>query len=114
MYIICKVSSPTDSAHALTPLLTEANPPTFPFLTLLVSGGHTLLVLVHAHNQFQTLASTLDDSVGNCFDKFARELGLAWRSAPGALVEALAAQAQENSTPLEQLPHIMLGSPTFS
>ncbi|WFD01072.1 N(6)-L-threonylcarbamoyladenine synthase [Malassezia yamatoensis] len=99
-------------AHALTPLLTEANPPTFPFLTLLVSGGHTLLVLVHSLHQFQILATTLDDSVGNTFDKFARELGLEWQSAPGALVEALASEATEPFT--EKLPHIMLGASSFS
>ena len=61
-------------AHALTPLLTEPEPPSFPFLTLLVSGGHTMLVLVHGLDAFQILANTLDDSVGNAFDKFAREL----------------------------------------
>lgn len=52
------------AAHALTPLLTEDEPPSFPFLTLLVSGGHTMLVLVHALDRFQILADTLDDSVG--------------------------------------------------
>ncbi|WFD45146.1 N(6)-L-threonylcarbamoyladenine synthase [Malassezia psittaci] len=94
-------------AHALTPLLTEADPPKFPFLTLLVSGGHTLLVLVHSLNRFQILATTLDDSIGNTFDKFARELGLGWQSAPGALVEALASEATEPFT--EKLPHIISG-----
>lgn len=100
------------AAHALTPLLTEETPPAFPFLTLLVSGGHTLLVLAHSLERFQILATTLDDSVGNTFDKFARSLELGWQSAPGALVEALAAQATEPST--ESLPHVMLGSQSFS
>lgn len=98
-------------AHALTPLLTEAQPPAFPFLTLLVSGGHTMLVLVHSLDRFAILADTLDDSVGNAFDKFARELQLGWQSASGALVEALAAHAQPHEP---VLPHILLGTPTFS
>ncbi|KAI3617156.1 hypothetical protein CBS9595_003065 [Malassezia furfur] len=99
-------------AHALTPLLTETTPPAFPFLTLLVSGGHTQLVLAHSLHHFQILATTLDDSVGNTFDKFARALDLGWQSAPGALVEALAARASERSP--ELLPRIMLGAPSFS
>lgn len=102
----------THTAHALTPLLTETTPPAFPFLTLLVSGGHTQLVLAHSLHHFQILATTLDDSVGNTFDKFARALDLGWQSAPGALVEALAARASERSP--ELLPRIMLGAPSFS
>ena len=102
-------------AHALTPLLTEPEPPSFPFLTLLVSGGHTMLVLVHGLDAFQILANTLDDSVGNAFDKFARELELGWQSASGALVEALAAQ-HDPSQAMDKpcLPRILLGTPTFS
>lgn len=99
-------------AHALTPLLTEDSPPTFPFLTLLVSGGHTLLVLAHTLDRFQVLATTLDDSVGNTFDKFARGLELGWQSAPGALVEKLA--AEHTNAEAEELPKIMLGAPSFS
>ena len=103
---------PAHTAHALTPLLTEASPPALPFLTLLVSGGHTQLVLAHSLHHFQILATTLDDSVGNTFDKFARALDLGWQSAPGALVETLAARASESSP--ESLPRIVLGMPSFS
>ena len=99
-------------AHALTCLLSEARPPAFPFLTLLVSGGHTMAVLVHSLERFEVVATTLDDSVGNTFDKFARELGLPWQSASGALVEQFAAQATEAAP--AQLPRIMLGQPAFS
>ncbi|KAK0522802.1 Mitochondrial tRNAs modification protein [Tilletia horrida] len=53
------------AAHALTPLLTESEPPQFPFLTLLVSGGHTMLVLAHSPTQYRLLASTSDDSIGS-------------------------------------------------
>lgn len=51
-------------AHALTPLLTEERPPTFPFLTLLVSGGHTLLLLARSVSHFEILADTRDEAVG--------------------------------------------------
>lgn len=51
-------------AHALTPLLTEGVPPTFPFLVLLVSGGHTQLVLALALDRFSIIADTLDSKIG--------------------------------------------------
>ncbi|PKI82555.1 hypothetical protein MVES_003441 [Malassezia vespertilionis] len=93
-------------------MLTESATPHFPFLTLLVSGGHTMLVLVQSLDKFQILADTLDDSVGNTFDKFARTLALGWQSAPGALVEQLAAQHTDGNA--VTLPRILLGAPSFS
>jgi N6-L-threonylcarbamoyladenine synthase len=53
-------------AHALTPLFTEPEDkqPTFPFLTLLVSGGHTMLVLASGVSDYRILATTTDDSIG--------------------------------------------------
>ncbi|PFH51999.1 hypothetical protein AMATHDRAFT_141146 [Amanita thiersii Skay4041] len=76
-------------AHALTSLLTSwPNPPSFPFLTLLVSGGHTLLLLAISSRSFKILATTLDESVGRSFDKVSRMLGLKWTSlGPGAALE---------------------------
>ncbi|PWZ01392.1 peptidase M22, glycoprotease [Testicularia cyperi] len=67
--------------------------PAFPFLTLLVSGGHTMLVLAQSVGEFKILANTSDDSIGEAFDKVARDLGIPWTSAPGAALEALAAEA---------------------
>ncbi|VDC03612.1 unnamed protein product [Peniophora sp. CBMAI 1063] len=79
-------------AHALTALLTEpsSSRPAFPFLTLLVSGGHTLLVLATSPFRFEILASTLDIAVGNAFDKVARALRVpGWATlGPGAALEA--------------------------
>lgn len=79
-------------AHALTALLTEppATRPAFPFLTLLVSGGHTLLVLATSPFRFQILAVTRDEAVGNAYDKVARALGVpGWATlGPGAALEA--------------------------
>ena len=51
--------------------------PTFPFLTLLVSGGHNMLVLTRAVGSHTIIGATLDDSIGESFDKTARLLGIA-------------------------------------
>lgn len=51
-------------AHALTPFLTESEPPRFPFMTLLLSGGHTLLLLARSETSFKILATTHDESIG--------------------------------------------------
>ncbi|KIY71133.1 peptidase M22, glycoprotease [Cylindrobasidium torrendii FP15055 ss-10] len=65
--------------HALTALLTsQPNPPQFPFLALLVSGGHNMLVLVKAADEFEIVANTLDTTVGRVLDKLTRELGLGY------------------------------------
>jgi len=74
-------------AHLLAPML-EPNPPTFPFLALLVSGGHTLLVRVIALGEYEILGESLDDAVGEAFDKTAKLLGLGYPGGPA--VERLA------------------------
>ena len=51
-------------AHALTPLLTEDTPPRFPFLVLLVSGGHTQLVLAKGLDEFEIVMDKVDNSIG--------------------------------------------------
>ncbi|CAI5962221.1 unnamed protein product [Closterium sp. NIES-65] len=65
---------------------------TFPFLTLLISGGHNLLLLSHGVGQYTQLGTTLDDAMGEAFDKTARLLGLdlSGPGGGGAAVEALA------------------------
>ncbi|GAA6016578.1 hypothetical protein JCM11491_006002 [Sporobolomyces phaffii] len=83
-------------AHALTPFLTASDDcpaPAFPFLTLLLSGGHTLLVLCTAVDRFRILATTHDESIGQSFDKAARDLEIPWdlgAGSPGAALEAFA------------------------
>ena len=79
-------------AHALTSVLTAPSynhsTPTFPFLTLLVSGGHTLLLYASSRTKFRQLATTADESVGRAFDKVSRDLGLSWEGrGPGAALE---------------------------
>jgi len=68
------------AGHALTPRLTDNV--AFPYLMLLVSGGHCQLLIVHGPNQFQRLGSTIDDAPGEAFDKTARVLGLAQPGGP--------------------------------
>ncbi|GAA6029254.1 hypothetical protein JCM8097_003589 [Rhodosporidiobolus ruineniae] len=85
-------------AHALTPFLT-ASPnspyptPIFPFLTLLLSGGHTLFLHASSPSAFRILATTHDESIGACLDKASRDLGVPWAlgaGSPGAALEKFA------------------------
>ncbi len=73
--------------HIYSPWLYPANttphqPPRFPLLTLLVSGGHTELILVRDHLQYERLGGTLDDAAGEAFDKVARLLDLEYPGGP--------------------------------
>ena len=68
-------------AHLLAPLL-EDNPPDFPFLALLVSGGHTQLVEVDAPGRYKMLGESVDDAAGEAFDKTAKLLGLGYPGGP--------------------------------
>jgi N6-L-threonylcarbamoyladenine synthase len=67
--------------HLLSPLLVEAPPP-FPFVALLVSGGHTQLMRVTGVGEYETLGETLDDAAGEAFDKTAKLLGLGYPGGP--------------------------------
>lgn len=63
--------------HLLAPML-EENPPEFPFIALLISGGHTLLVKVANVGNYELLGESLDDAAGEAFDKTAKLLGLSY------------------------------------
>jgi N6-L-threonylcarbamoyladenine synthase len=78
--------------HLLAPML-EEHAPAFPFLALLVSGGHTLLVRVDGIGRYQILGESIDDAAGEAFDKTAKLLGLDY---PGG---ALLSKMAENGTP---------------
>ena len=80
-------------AHLLAPML-EADPPAFPFLALLVSGGHTLLVQVDGLGAYRLLGESLDDAAGEAFDKTAKLLGLGYPGGPA--VEQLAASGRSD------------------
>lgn len=80
--------------HLVAPML-EENPPAYPFLALLVSGGHTMLVWVEALGDYEVLGSTLDDAVGEAFDKTAKLLGLGYPGGPA--LAKLAETGDENA-----------------
>jgi len=89
-------------AHALTSRLTHDV--VFPYLLLLVSGGHCQLLLVESVGHYRRLGTTLDDAVGECFDKSAKLLGLAYPGGP--LLEKAASQGKAGTVPL---PRPMVG-----
>jgi len=89
-------------AHALTVRLT--NDITFPYLLLLVSGGHCQLLLVKGVGAYRLLGTTIDDAAGECFDKGAKLLGLDYPGGPA--IERAAAQGNPKAF---DLPRPMLG-----
>jgi N6-L-threonylcarbamoyladenine synthase len=91
--------------HLLAPLL-EPDPPSFPFLALLVSGGHTQLVDVAELGAYRILGETLDDAAGEAFDKTAKLLGLPY---PGGA--ALAKLAEDGRSGRFVFPRPMLDRP---
>ena len=89
--------------HLLAPLL-EDNPPAFPFVALLVSGGHSQLMRVDGIGEYELLGDTLDDAAGEAFDKTAKLLGLGYPGGP-----ALSKLAQSGK-PRFKLPRPLLSS----
>ena len=90
--------------HLLAPLL-EENPPPFPFVALLVSGGHTQLMRVSGIGEYELLGDTLDDAAGEAFDKTAKLLGLPYPGGP-----AIARLAENGKARDLKLPRPMLNS----
>lgn len=90
--------------HLLSPLLSDPAPE-FPFVALLVSGGHTQLMRVDGVGQYNLLGETLDDAAGEAFDKSAKLLGLGYPGGP-----ALAALAEQGRAGIYKLPRPMLHS----
>ena len=87
--------------HLLAPLL-GANPPDFPFVALLVSGGHTMLVAVKGIGQYEILGESIDDAAGECFDKAAKMLELPYPGGPN-----IARLAQTGNPLAYELPRPM-------
>ncbi|MFC3339204.1 tRNA (adenosine(37)-N6)-threonylcarbamoyltransferase complex transferase subunit TsaD [Paracandidimonas soli] len=90
--------------HLLSPLLADPVPE-FPFVALLVSGGHTQLMRVDGVGSYELLGETLDDAAGEAFDKTAKLLGLGYPGGP-----ALSRLAQQGDASQYQLPRPMLRS----
>ncbi|MFB9887226.1 tRNA (adenosine(37)-N6)-threonylcarbamoyltransferase complex transferase subunit TsaD [Balneatrix alpica] len=91
--------------HLLAPML-EENPPQFPFVALLVSGGHTQLVQVMGIGQYRLLGESLDDAAGEAFDKAAKMLDLGYPGGP-----RLAALAEKGRPGRFQFPRPMINRP---
>lgn len=91
--------------HLLAPML-EENPPEFPFVALLVSGGHTMLVNVDGIGRYQLLGDSLDDAAGEAFDKTAKMLGLAYPGGP-----AVAKLAEKGEVGKYKFPRPMTDRP---
>jgi len=68
--------------HLLAPMLDEGNTPEFPFIALLVSGGHSMIVDVKGIGEYQVLGESIDDAAGEAFDKTAKLLGLDYPGGP--------------------------------
>ncbi len=92
-------------AHLLAPLL-EESVPEFPFLALLVSGGHTMLVEVSGIGDYRMLGESVDDAAGEAFDKTAKLLGLPYPGGP-----ALSALAEEGDSDRFHFPRPMTDRP---
>jgi len=97
------------AAHALTVGLTEGLRP--PYLLLLVSGGHTQLQIVHGVGRYERLGTTIDDALGEAFDKTAKLLGLGFHGGPAVERAAAAGRAGRFALPR---PMIGRAEPHFS
>jgi N6-L-threonylcarbamoyladenine synthase len=90
--------------HLLSPFLSN-DPPEFPFVALLVSGGHTQLMQVNGVGDYQLLGETIDDAAGEAFDKSAKLMGLGYPGGP-----ALSRLAQQGNAQAFKLPRPLLHS----
>ncbi|MFZ5551140.1 MAG: tRNA (adenosine(37)-N6)-threonylcarbamoyltransferase complex transferase subunit TsaD [Pseudomonadota bacterium] len=93
--------------HLLSPFL-SADPPQFPFVALLVSGGHTQLMRVDGVGRYELLGETIDDAAGEAFDKSAKLLGLGYPGGP-----ALARLADQGRPDAFALPRPLLHQPNL-
>lgn len=96
--------------HLLAPML-EDTPPSFPFVALLVSGGHTMLIKVAAPGSYEILGESVDDAAGEAFDKTAKLLGLPYPGGPK--LEALARDGHGDSNAYH-FPRPMIDRPNLN
>lgn len=83
--------------------------PSFPLLALVISGGHTQIIHMKSHNHFNIIGTTLDDAVGECFDKIAKILGLPYPGGP-----SIAKAAQKGNPAKYSFPHPKVNGLNFS
>ena len=100
-----------NSNHVMHPKkqVSATRVPTFPLLALVVSGGHTQILYMPGHNQFEIVGTTRDDAVGECFDKVAKILGLPYPGGPAIAKAALKGDAEKY-----KLPHPKIEGLDFS
>lgn len=96
-------------SHIYSNWLETDEAPEFPLLALVVSGGHTQIIYMGAHNQFEIIGTTLDDAVGECFDKIAKILGLPYPGGPTIAKAATLGDAEKY-----QFPHPKIAGLDFS
>ncbi len=97
--------------HIYANWLERKDPPKFPLVALVVSGGHTDLILMPSTGKFKWLGGTRDDSCGEAFDKVARVLGLGYPGGPE--IEKVASQSQSGKSSNLKLPRPMMGTKDF-
>lgn len=90
-------------AHVYANFLNQT-PPKFPILALIVSGGHTQIVLFRSHNNFELLGQTQDDAVGEAFDKVAKIIGLPYPGGPSIAQAALSGSPDAYKLPRAKMP----------
>lgn len=96
-------------SHIYANWLQNQTEPIFPLIALIISGGHTQIVKMSAHQQFEIIGTTRDDAVGECFDKIAKILGLPYPGGPSITKAATTGNPNAYS-----FPHPMSGTLDFS
>ena len=96
--VLCMTSSSESGSEERTVL------PAFPLLALVISGGHTQIIKMDKHNDFEIIGTTRDDAVGECFDKIAKILGLPYPGGPSISAAALGHITRQDGTKLEVAP----------
>ena len=92
-------------SHIYSNWLGATQTPEFPLLALVISGGHTQIIKMQKHNDFQIIGTTLDDAVGECFDKIAKILGLPYPGGPSIAEAAKSGNPEKYRFPHPQTPN---------
>ena len=95
--------TPGGNAPEWAPLTLPKKQPNFPMLALIVSGGHSQLVLFHSHGNYQLLGQTQDDAVGEAFDKVAKIIGLPYPGGPSIATAALSGNPHAYKLPKSKI-----------
>lgn len=100
------ISNSTSSNHLFSSTTDQPSSPTFPILALLVSGGHTQLIRMTSHTNFEIIGTTKDDAVGECFDKIAKILGLPYPGGPAISKLSQTGNRYKYSFPHPKVDHL--------